>query len=343
MRCYRIILALVSLMLVALVVSCTAAATPSSTATPVPPTPTPAPPTATPTPIPPTPATEPTAVTAAFPLTLTDSLGREVTLVALPQRIVSLAPSNTEILFAVGAGDQVVGVTEYCNYPPEAQEGREIVGGFSAKSLSVEKILSLQPDVVFSAGAIHQPVIEALEQAGVTVVAFDAQSFDEVYQNILTAGRVTGHAAEAEKVVAEMKDRLAKVQAVVRQIPEQERPKVFYEIWDEPLMTAGPNTFIGQMIELAGGINVFADVEEQYPQISPEAVVERDPDVILGPDSHAEGLTAEKIAARPGWGDIKAVREGRILIVNGDIVSRPGPRVVEAVEAIARLLYPERF
>jgi iron complex transport system substrate-binding protein len=337
MRYHRIVLALVFLMFAALVMGCTAAATPS---------PTPVPPTVTPTSVSPTPtptAVEPVTVTATLPFTLTDSLGREVIIAALPQRIVSLAPSNTEILFAVGAGDQVVGVTEYCNYPPEAKEGREIVGGFSAKSLSVEKILSLKPDVVFSAGAIHQPVIEALEQAGVTVVAFDAQNFDEVYQNILTAGRITGHVAEAEKVVAEMKARLAKVQAIVREIPEQARLRVFYEVWDEPLMTAGPNTFIGQMIELAGGVNIFADVEEQYPQISPEAVVERNPDVILGPDSHAEGLTAEKIAARPGWSDIKAVKDGRILIVNGDIVSRPGPRVVEAVEAIARLLYPERF
>ncbi|MCS7222067.1 MAG: ABC transporter substrate-binding protein [Anaerolineae bacterium] len=343
MRFRWIVLTLAFWLLAALALGCITAAPPSPTATPVPPTPTLVPPTSTPTPIAITPTAEPTAVPAAFPLTITDSLGREVTITTLPRRLVSLAPSNTEILFAVGAGDRIVGVTEYCNYPPEAKEGREIVGGFSAKSLSVEKILSLQPDVVFSAGAIHQPVIEALEQAGVTVVALDAQSFDEVYQNILTAGRITGHIAEAEKVVAEMKDRLAKVQAIVGQIPEQERPRVFYEVWDEPLMTAGPDTFIGQMIELAGGINVFADVKEQYPQISPEAVVERNPDVILGPDSHAEGLTAEKIAARPGWGDIKAVRDGRILIVNGDIVSRPGPRIVEAVETIARLLYPERF
>ncbi|GAB4566520.1 MAG: ABC transporter substrate-binding protein [Anaerolineae bacterium] len=302
--------------------------------TPVPPTPTP-----TATPLPPTPT--PTPVVEG--ITVTDALGREVTVQATPQRIVSLAPSNTEILFAVGAGDQVVGVTKYCDYPPEAPEGRTIVGGFSAKSISVETIVSLQPDLVLAAGAIQQPVIEALEQMQIPVIALDAATFDDVYANIRLVGHLTGHEDQAEQVVAEMQDRVAAVTAAVADIPADQRVSVFWEVWDEPLMTAGPHTFIGQMIELAGGVNIFADVEEDYPQISAEEVVASNPDVILGPDSHGDKMTPEQIAQRPGWDGIAAVQAGRVILVDGDIVSRPGPRLADGLEAIARALYPDRF
>lgn len=291
----------------------------------------------------PTAASPPPAATPVdFPVTLTDGLGRKVTVSALPKRIVSLAPSNTEILFAVGAGAQVVGVTKFCDYPPEAQT-RETVGGFLAKTISVEKIVALKSDLVFSAGAMHQPVIEALEQAGIPVVAFAPKRLEGVYDNVKMAGRITGHEAEAAKLVAEMKGRVATITEKTRAIPGDNRPTVFYEVWHEPLMTAGPATFVGQLIGLAGGKSIFADVNEDYPQISAEAVIRRDPAVILGPDSHAEELTAQNIKARPGWGGIKAVRAGRIYLVNGDIVSRPGPRLVEALEIIARRLHPDLF
>ena len=305
-----------------------------------------APATATPVPPKPTVTTEPTkpaAPAAGYPLTLKDELGREVKIATRPGRIVSLAPSITDVLFAVGAGPQVVGLTKYCNYPPAAAQGREIVGGFSAKSLSVEKIISLKPDLVFAAGATHKPVSEALEAAGVTVFNFDPKDFAGVYANILAAGALTVNPAQAEKVVAGMKARIEKVTTAAASIPQDQRVKVFYEVWDEPLMTAGPATFIGQMIELAGGVNVFADVKEQYPTVSGEAVIARAPAVIVGPNSHGEGLTAEKIAARPGWKDLAALKAGRIVIVDGDIISRSGPRLADALEAVARGLYPERF
>ncbi|NOZ06684.1 MAG: cobalamin-binding protein [Chloroflexi bacterium] len=290
----------------------------------------------------PVPATPTSAKPAtSFPLSITDSLGREVTLAAQPQRIVSLAPSNTEILFAVGAGDQVVGVTKFCNYPPEAKT-REQIGGFSAKTISVEKIVALKPDLVLSAGKIQQPVIEALEQAKIPVVALDPQTFDDVYAGILTVGQLTGHKKEADTVVTQMKSRIAAVQAQVKDIPADQRPTVFWEVWDEPLMTAGPTTFTGQMIELAGATNIFSDVKEQYPQVSAEEVISRNPAVILGPDSHAEALTAEKVKARPGWGNIRAVQDGRIYLIDGDIASRPGPRLADGVEAIAKALYPQK-
>lgn len=291
---------------------------------------------------PPDSSAPPTATLAGFPITVTDDLDREVTVNTKPQRIVSLSPSNTEILFAAGAGDQVVGVTEYCNFPPEAQE-RETIGGFSAKTISVEKIVFLEPDLVFSASAIQQPVIDALEQAGITTFAFDPEGVEGVYENIGAAGQLTGHETEAGEVVAEMKQRLAAVRDEVDAIPDDERPTVFYEVWHEPLMTAGPTTFIGRLIELAGGENIFADVAEEYPQISTETVIQRDPDVILGPDSHGEELTSEKIEARVGWASIQAVQDGRIYLVDGDMVSRPGPRLAVVLEDIAQDLYPDLF
>ena len=291
-------------------------------------------------------ATLPTAVTqavpAGYPLTLTDGLGRELTLAAAPARIVSLAPSNTEILFAVGAGDAVVGVTKYCTFP-EAATKIEQIGGFSAKTISVEAIVALKPDVVFSGDESQQPVIDALEQAGIPVIALKAATFEDVYANIALAGRATGHPAEAEQVVAAMRERVAAVSAKAASIPAAQRRSVFYEVFDEPLMTAGPGTFIGQMIELAGAVNVFADASAEYPEISAEEVVARQPEVIVGPQSHADKLTAEVIAARPGWNGLAAVRDNRIVIIDGDSVSRAGPRLAEALETLAASLYPDVF
>jgi len=328
---------------IALLSGCAASGTPLPTQMPVLSTKTVAPPTATPAPPTPTSEAEETAAgKGGFPVTSADALGRTVTISSKPQRIVSLSPSNTEILFAVGAGDQVVGVTKFCNYPPEAQK-REQVGGFTADTISVEKIVALKPDIVFSAGKIQEKVIDALASANIPVFAVDAATFDDVYANILAVGELTGHADEAADVVAQMKDRVAVVQSKIADVPPAKRPTVFWEVWDEPLMTAGPKTFIGRMIELAGGVNIFADVTQQYPQVSAEEVIKRNPAVILGPDSHAEALTAEKIRSRPGWGDIQAVKDGRIYLINGDIASRPGPRLADGVEAIAKALYPDRF
>jgi len=298
-----------------------------------------------PTPVPPIPTAmpePPTTTPGPFPLTLTDDLGREVRLTALPQRIISLAPSNTEILFAVGAGAQVVGVTQYCNYPPEAQK-REQIGGFSAQTISVEKIVALEPDLVLAAGEIHQPVVEALEKLNVTVYNLDPNTLDEVYIRIELVGRMTGHAEEAAQVVADMTERVASVAERVGTLPEQDRLAVYWEVFDEPRMTTGPSTFTGQLIDLAGGVNIFADVSEDYPQISDEEVIERNPAVIMGPETMGEKLTIETVAQRPGWDQIDAVRNGRIYLFDGDMVARAGPRLAEVLEIMAQALYPDLF
>ncbi|MBN1995749.1 MAG: cobalamin-binding protein [Anaerolineae bacterium] len=281
------------------------------------------------------------APAAAFPLTLTDDLDREVTLPARPERIVSLLPSNTEILFTVGAGDQVVGVTSYCNYPPEATS-REPVGGITNKSLSVETIVALEPDLVLASDS-QDEIIPVLEQASLTVLALNPATFDDIYANIEMVGQATGHLDQATALTAEMRRRVATVSAKVDTIPADTRPSVFYEVWHDPLMTAGPNTFIGQMINIAGGKNIFADVNEDWPQVSAETIVERNPTIIFGPANHSDELTIEQITTRPGWADIAAVQNEQIYILDGDAVSRPGPRVVDVLEEIARDLYPDLF
>jgi iron complex transport system substrate-binding protein len=273
---------------------------------------------------------------------VTDGLGRTVTLAGTPQRIVSLAPSVTEMLFAVGAGPQVVGVTKFCNFPAEAEALPEI-GGFSARTISIEAIVNLTPDLVIAGTASQRPVVEALEAQQIPVLVLAPSTFEEVYANITQLGGLTGHSSQAAQVVERMQTQVKTVTDTIAAIPAAERPSVFWEITDEPLMTAGPQTFIGQMIELAGATNIFADASEDYPQVSAEVIVERNPTVIVGPDSHGDKLKAEVIATREGWDSVAAVRDGRIFVLNGDIVSRPGPRLADALEALAKALYPDKF
>lgn len=338
---YRLIISL--LVLAVALVACAPTTAPGAAPQPtaVPPTtapqPTAVPPTATPQPSP-----TPTRAAGAFPMTVTDSLNRKVQLASVPQRIVSLAPSLTEILFAVGAGDKVVGVTQYCNYPPEAEK-KEKIGGFSAKTISVEKIVALKPDLVLAGGPIHQPVIEALQAVNIPVVSVAGKDVPGVYNDILLIGQLTGQGEKAAQVVDNMKARIAAVQAKLATLPKEKRLTVLWETWDEPLMTAGPSTFTGQMVELAGGVNIFADLKEEYPQVSLEEVVKRNPAVIMAPDTHGQKLTPEKVAQRPGWERVDAVRNKRIILVQGDIASRAGPRIADAVEFMAKALYPELF
>lgn len=282
-----------------------------------------------------------TTSAAAFPLTVVDDLGRTVTIESAPERIVSLLPSNTEILFAAGAGEQVIGVTSFCNYPPEATT-REQIGGITNQTISIEAITALEPDLIVASGA-QTDAIQTLTETGLVVIVLEPATLVDIYANIELVGRITAHSDQAAGLVADMQRRAEAVTTKVATVPEAERPTVFYEVWNEPLMTAGPNTFIGQLVTLAGGRLIFSDVEEDWPQVSAEVIIERDPTVILGPDSNSEILTSEQIAARPGWAQIAAVQGERIYLLNGDIVSRPGPRIIDALEAMARDFYPELF
>lgn len=272
----------------------------------------------------------------------TDSIGREIVIDAPPARIVSLAPSITESLYAIGAGDLLVGRTDFCDYPKEAA-ALPSVGGFDASTISVETVLALEPDLVIGGSIYQADLAESLSAAGIPVFIMEPQSVEEIMISLQMLGKVTNHAGDADALVADMQNRIAAVAQTVDAIPQDERPSVFYEVWADPYMTTSNQTYIGELIAMAGGVNIFADIKEDYPAISAEEIIAKDPQIILGPSNHADQLTGDAIAGREGWGNITAVKKQRIYIVDGNIISRTGPRVVDALEAIATSLYPDKF
>ena len=281
------------------------------------------------------------ATQAPADLTFTDGLGREVTLNGFPQRIVSLAPSNTEILFAIGAGDQVVGRDELSDFPEEAKAVTNIGSTFDA--LNTELIVSLNPDLVLAAEINTPEQAKQLEDLGLTVYYLkNPTTLEEMYGSLELVAEMTGHQEEAAALVESLKARVAAVDEKIA--PLSSRFSVFYELdATDPSkpFTAGKGTFITQLIDRAGGYNIAGDLEG-YPQLSLEQVVAADPAfIILGNARY--GITPESIAQRPGWENLSAVKNGQIFPFNDDLVSRPGPRLVDALEELAKLLRPELF
>jgi iron complex transport system substrate-binding protein len=269
-----------------------------------------------------------------------DRLNREVRFKATPQRIVSLMPAATELMYAIGAGSQLVGVTKNCNYPPEA-ETLERVGGGTMESISREKIVSLKPDLVLCKWDHHQPLIETLEQFNIPALAIGPETLEQLFAEATMLGDITGHTEEATQLIAAMRLRVEKINARVDLIPSSQRRKVFYEVWDDPLMTAGPGSFIGEALRLAGMENIFEDATAAYPKVSDEVVVARNPDVIFSPSTHASRVSLEKMLQRQGWGEVTAIKEKQVFIVNGDHISRCGPRLLDAIEEMISLAYPD--
>lgn len=274
-------------------------------------------------------------------IVVTDGLGREVKLESAAQRIVSLAPSNTEILFALGAGDQVVGRDEVSDYP-EAALALPTVGGWSG--FSAEAIVALEPDLVLAAEINDPELVAELEKLGVTVYYLsNPKTLEDLYTNIEIVATLTGR--DATKLTDSLKARVAAVDEKLASV--KEKPVVFYEIdATDPSKpyTAGPGTFIDLLIARAGGQNVvtLAGITDPYPQIGLEQLVLTPPDIILLGDA-AYGQSAETVAARQGWDALKAVIDGKIFPFDDNLVSRPGPRLIDGLEALAKLLHPEVF
>ena len=288
------------------------------------------------------PATQaPTEPAEEGPLTVTDGLDREITLTAVPQRIVSLAPSNTEILFAIGAGDQVVGRDQLSDFPEEAQAVTDI--GSTYGDLNTELIVSLNPDLVLAAEVNTPEQVQQLEDLGLTVYYLkNPLTLEEMYGNLEIVAQLTGHEEEAAALIESLQARVVAVDEKIA--PLSSRPGVFYELdATDPAkpFTAGKGTFIDQLIERAGGFNIASDLED-YPQMSLEQVVAADPAFIILGDARY-GVTPESIAQRPGWENLSAVKNGQVFPFNDDLVSRPGPRLVDALEEFAKLLRPELF
>lgn len=275
-------------------------------------------------------------------ITLTDGLGRSVSLAEPAARVVSLAPSATEILFAVGAGEQVIGRDSFSNYP-EAAANIQDVGG-SMGDYSFEVIASLNPDLVLATEINTPEQVKALEDLGLTVYYIkNPVQLDGLFPILETIGQLTGREAEASALV---KDLTARVAAVTETVAKaQTTPLVFYELdGSDPAKpwTSGPDTFMDQLIKMAGGINVGAVMQDAWAQISLEELLVQNPDLILLGDA-AYGVTAEQVAARSGWQTLSAVQNNAIYPFNDDTASRPGPRMVDALEELAKLLHPELY
>jgi iron complex transport system substrate-binding protein len=268
---------------------------------------------------------------AASPRTVTDALGRTVGIPGLPARIVSVAPSVTEIVFALGAGPRVAGVSSADDYPPDGVREKPRVGGVV---LDLERILLLRPDLVLGVPSLQRAQLDRLIAAGLPVVAVDARTLPEVYAQIEFIGWVIGAEANASRLVASLRVREA---AVERAIRGRAPRRVYIEIWPEPLVAAAGETFIDDLTRRAGGRNVFAALRG-FPQVGAEAVIRADPEVVIL--THPAG---RPVGARPGWQRIAAVRHSRVAQVDGSLLSRPGPRAVDGLELLARIIHLEAF
>jgi iron complex transport system substrate-binding protein len=268
---------------------------------------------------------------------IVDGLGRTVSLSKVPQKIISLAPSNTEILFAIGAGKQVIGRDEFSDFPVEVK-GITSVGGSMGK-YSLEQISALHPDLILAAEINTQEQVKSFEDLGLTVFYLsNPKDLDGLYQNIQTVGQLTGKEKESEALITSLQDRVKAVTDL--QKPDTKPVKVFYEMdGSEPSKpwTAGKGSYVDVLLTLAGGTNVANDAGEGWIQYSQEALIVANPDVILLGDA-AYGVTKESVISRAGWGTLSAVMNNRIYAFDDNLVSRPGPRLVDALEQLSKLL-----
>jgi iron complex transport system substrate-binding protein len=291
----------------------------------------------------PTLAPSPTVPPTPAPIILKDGLGKFVTLETPAERVVSLAPSNTEILFAIGAGERVVGRDSFSDYPEAALAVTDIGGGWG--ELDLETILSLEPDLVLAADIIAPEQIQALEELGLVVFALpNPVALDGLYENLETVGKLTGFEEQAASLADELRIRVAAVDAAVHQA--ETRPLVFYQLDStdpNAPWTSGPGTFIDTLITMAGGTNVGGILDGAWAQISVEELISQNPEVILIGDAVWGGVTAEDVSARPGWDVMAAVQNGSVFPFDDNLVSRPGPRLVDGLEELARLIHPEVF
>lgn len=286
------------------------------------------------------PTIAPTLVTVDPSITLTDGLGRSVTLPAPAEKIVSLAASNTEILYAIGAGSQVIGRDEFSDFPEEAL-ALPVIGG-SWGGYDLEAITALQPDLVLAAQINTAEQVASLEALGLTVFYLsNPLDLDGLYANLETVGRLAGRETEAAALVDSLRQRADAALAVVA--TTSERPLVYYELdATDPAkpFTPGPGTFVDMLISLAGGRNLGGSLSSEWAQVSAEEILLQNPDLIILGDS-AYGVTAEQVAARPGWDALSAVQENRIFPFNDDLVTLPGPRLVDGLIEFIKIIHPE--
>ena len=281
-------------------------------------------------------AASPASTSALFPVTLTDDDGVRVTIPAPPKRIITFAPSNTEIVFALGLGSELVGVSgKFDNYPPQAKGIQQVGGaGEFGDQPNVERVVALHPDLMLTISGGEQWK-QRLREVGIPVFSVNATQFTDLLADIRTVGRITGVPQRAAALTAQMAARAAAVQAAVS---IEARVSCFFEAYYPPLTSVGPHTFIFDLLKRAGCDPVSAGADSDYPEWSVDKLVAEGPAVYLV--ASESGVSPQAVAKRPGFGAITAVKDGRVYLIDSDLVSRPGPRVVDGLEALARILHP---
>ena len=275
-----------------------------------------------------------------LPGTFTDDLGREVGIEKAPERIVSHVPGITEILFALGLEEKVVGVSDYCDYP-EAAKAKPKIGGFF--NPSIENIIALNPDLVLTNGDVEY-LMTQLNVLGIRFIVLKPKDIDGILRDIKLVGEVTGAGRKAEEVIRDMQDRMLRVSIKVKDVP---KVKVFYTFATTDLnnpWTAGPGSFVDSLITVAGGENIAAKALAPWVQFSIEEVIAADPQVIIVDASHGSAVTPiAGLKQHPVWQKMTAIKQGRIYPIDGDLVNRSGPRIVQGLEEIAKIIHPELF
>jgi iron complex transport system substrate-binding protein len=265
-------------------------------------------------------------------------VGRRVVFPFPPQRIVSLAPNITEILFVLGLEEEIIGVSSHSNFPEKAKDKVQI-GSYLSPDL--EKILSLRPDLVIATGAGNsQDVVERLQKLGLPIYVIFSRNFDEILGSIRHLGQVVDREKEALEVIQGMKERSQRVIKITRDLP---RPKVFVQIGDNPIITVGKGSFADDLIRLAGGENISGKEKEMYPRLGLEEILRRAPEVILISSMNPKAEYQKIFRAWTRWKTIPAVREGRIHLIDSDLIDRPSPRIIDGLEEMAKIFHPEQF
>jgi iron complex transport system substrate-binding protein len=263
-----------------------------------------------------------------------DDTGRKVSLAKTPVRIVSLAPSITEMLFAIGAGGQVAGVTQFCDFPPDAAKKPKV--GYANPNL--ESLVALQPDLILAPKEFLKPdLLASFDRLHIPIFILSGQTIDDIFSQLQTIGRMTDHQAEASALAVEMRRHIADV---TQRVQGQASVRVLYVLNSQPLITVGPGSYIDQLIGLAGGRNVAATSATPYPRLSMETVLSEDPEVLLFPVGQAEGISESEQQAWRQWSGMSAIKHARTHQISADLLNRPGPRIGKALAQLAALLHP---
>ncbi len=268
---------------------------------------------------------------AQYPMQLKDGTNATVTLKAEPRRIVSIVPSVTEMVYAVGLGDRLVGVTAWCTYPEEAKKLPKV----GDMNINIEAVLALKPDLVVADVSMSSATIEKLRELGLPLLAVNARSISEMLEALVLLGTAGGRGNEARILAASLNDRVEKVKRAVASA--KFAPSVFVEIWNEPLMTAGSDTYVHELITLAGGRNIAARTTG-WPMFSSEAVIAENPDLIL-----LTNFNKDEAMGRKAWAGLSAVKSGNVVEFNPDLIVRACPRLIDGLEMLVKLLHPELF